>query len=568
MTEVGSSSDFAKQSKEVAKRFLRNVLVLDDRAFMQLAPIPNRKQGTLVLPGPESVDAELPSTVQVQAGRESLNSDQLVRGFAKLGIMCAPLVPDVEGAVGEDAFIEDVSEAAERADILVLDWWMSGNKNWSKRQLAEKAIGRILELDQSAGGRLRLVAIYTGELQTTRILQRVKKLVGRSYSGFDPLPAGGASETNVDWMSKGPFRLVVIPKNYGAEVGHQVLESDLADRLVEEYSRLTHGLLRNVAFRGLSALRERAHQMLATFEEDIDPAFLIHRALLPNANDAESHVIEILGSELLAILEEQGAAAEADSEAIEGWLQFHGTDSFEEVDGLPNWGQCKIDAWSRVLTRGVSYDSRPKDKVSRKEVDALIDVLRSKGTHALVPRNASHQSCDYDEIARQANFRFASLMKMRNVYTEEHPHLSLGTVLCRKRDGKYFLCLQPKCDSVRLKISTPFPLLSLCVVKEQEKYDLILRGEGKENNWICLVARTKSRYLELPTFTPEAASGMVIAIKKAGQFSFKDDKKVEYRWVAAMKDEHALKVVSDLSSNLARPGPNDSEWLRRNFPEK
>ncbi len=568
MTEVGSASDFPKQSKKVAQRFLRNVLVLDDRALMQPAPIQSRKQGTLAPPGPESVDAALPPTVQIQAGKESLNADELVRGFAKLGVMCAPLVPDVDGAVGEDSFIKDVSDTAVRADILVLDWWMSGNRNWSKTQLAEKVIRRILELDQSAGGRLRLVAIYTGESKTDRVLERVKRLVGRSYSGFPPLPAESAGETNVDWLSKGPFRLVVIPKSYGAEVGHQVLESGLADRLVEEYSKLTHGLLRNVAFRGLSALRERAHQMLATFEEDIDPAFLIHRALLPNASDAESHVIEILGSELLAILEEQGAAAEASSEAIEGWLRFHGTDSFVEVDGLLKWGQCKIDAWSRVLTGGVSYDSRPIGQVSRPEVDDLIVALRSKGTQALVPRNSNHQSCDYDEIARQANFRFASLMKMRNVYTEEPPHLTLGTVLFRKRDGKYFLCLQPKCDSVRLRNNTPFPLLSLFVAQEQEKYDLILKGEGKENKWICLVVRTKSRNLELPIFTPEATSRMVLATKKAGRFSFKDDKKVEYRWVAAMKDEHALKVVSDLSSNLARPGPNDSEWLRRNFPEK
>ena len=568
MTEVVNTSDFAEQSKKVAQRFLRNVLLLDDRALIRPAPILSKKQATLVPPGPESVGAELSLTTQVQPGAESLDADELVRGFAKLGVMCAPLVPNTDGAGGEDSFVKDVSDAAERADILVLDWWMSGNRNWSKTQLAERVIRKILELDQVAGGRLRLVAIYTGELRTARILEKVKRLVGRRYPGFAALPVGDANGAQVDWLSKGPFRLVVIPKNYGAEVGDRVSESGLAYRLVEEYSELTHGLLRNVAFRGLAALRERAHQMLATFEDDIDPAFLIHRALLPNANDAESHVIEILGSELLAILEEQGAAIEAGSEAIEGWLHYHGPDSFVEVDGLLKWGQCKIDAWSRVLTGGVSYDSRPKGEVSRAEVDDLTDVLRSKGTQALVPRDANHQGYDYGEIARQANFRFASLMKMRNVYTEERPHLTLGTVLFRKYDGKYFVCLQPKCDSVRLRNSTPFPLLSLTIVEEQDKYDLILKGEGEENEWICLVVRTRSRNLELPTFTPEGTSGRVVATKKAGRFSFKDDKRVEYRWVAAMKDEHALKVVSDLSSNLARPGPNDSEWLRRNFPEK
>ena len=567
MTEVDSPPNHAKQSRKIAQRFLRNVLLLDDRAFMRPSTIMGKKQLALETPGPESVDVNLPATGEVSAGAESLDAEELVRGFAKLGLMCAPLVPDTDGTGGEDSFVTEVCEAAERADILVLDWWMSGNRNWSKPQLAEKVIRSIITRDQAAGGRLRLVAIYTGESNTTRILDKLKNLMRQRYRGFDLLPAEVTGKPNVDWLSKGPFRLVVIPKNPGAPVGFPVTESGLADRLVQEYSELTRGLLRNVAFCGLAALRERAHQLLATFEDDIDPAFLIHRALLPNPQDAESHVIEILGSEMQAILEEQGAGIEAGSEAIDGWLRHYGPDKFLKVDGLSTWGQSKVAAWSRVLTGGVSHKGRPTG-VSGKDVDNLVEVLRSEGTHALVPRKANLNDNDYREMARQANFRFASLMKMRNVHTGDRPHLTLGTILFRRRDGIYFICVQPKCDSVRLKDSTPFPLLSLSRVNENDKFDLILKDEEDGNNWICLVAQTKSKALELPRFTPEATSGMVVATPKAGRVSIRDDKNVEYRWVAAMKDEHALKIVSELSSNLARPGPNDSEWLRRNFPQK
>ena len=567
MNGVNSSLDYAKQSRRIAQRFLRNVLLLDDRASMGLSSILNKKQLALETPGPESVGVELSAAGRVSAGAESLDAEELVRGFAKLGLMCAPLVPDIEGAGGEGSFVSDVCEAAERADILVLDWWMSGNRSWSKSQLAEKVIRRIIERDQTAGGRLRLVAIYTGELDTIRILDKLKNLMRQQYREFDLLPAEVAGKPDVDWLSKGPFRLVVIPKNPGAQVGCPVAEKELADRLVQEYSELTRGLLRNVALCGLAALRERAHQLLATFEDDIDPAFLIHRGLLPNPQDAESHVIEILGSEMLAILEEQGAGIEAGSEAIDGWLRHYGPDAFLEVDGLCKWGQSKVTAWSRVLTGGVSQKSRPTG-VSGKDVDDLVEVLRSEGTQALVPRQVSLSENDYREIARQANFRFASLMKMRNVYTGDHPHLTLGTVLFRRRDSKYFICIQPKCDSVRLKDSTPFPLLSLARVKERSRFDLVLKDEKNGNEWICLVAQTKSKALELPTFTPEETSGEVVATKRAGRLSFKDDKNVVYRWVAAMKDEHALRIVNELSSSLARPGPNDSEWLRRNFSQK
>ena len=457
----------------------------------------NKRQSALQTPGPESVDVELSAAGQVSPGAESLDAEEVVRGFAKLGLMCAPLVPDTDGAGGKSSFVSDICEAAERADILVLDWWMSGNRNWDKSQLAEKLIRNIVERDQAAGGRLRLVAIYTGEPDTIRILDKLKSLIRQRYRGFDLLPAEVAGEPNVVWLSKGPFRLVVIPKNPGATVGCPVAESELADRLVQEYSELTRGLLRNVAFCGLAALRERAHQLLATFDNDIDPAFLIHRGLLPNPQDAESHIIEIMGSEVLALLEEQGAGTEAGSEAIDGWLRHYGPDGFGDVDGLSKWGQSKVAAWSRVLTGGVSHKGRPTG-VSGKDVDDLVEVLRSEGTQALVPRQSNLCENDYRELARQANFRFASLMKMRSVYTGDHPHLTLGTVLFRRRDDKYFICIQPKCDAVRLKDSTPFPLLSLERVNESDKFDLILKDEKNRNQWICLVAQTKTKALELP----------------------------------------------------------------------
>ena len=209
MTGVDNSLDFAEQSRKIAQRFLRNVLLLDDRAFMQPATISGKKQPALEAPGPESVDGELSATGPVSPGAESLNAEELVRGFARLGLMCAPLVPNTDGTGGEDSFVSEVCEAAERADILVLDWWMSGNRNWSRPQLAEKVIKSIVERDQAAGGRLRLVAIYTGEPKTARILEKIRRLVQHRYAGCDLLPAGVPDEANVNWLSKGPFRLVV-----------------------------------------------------------------------------------------------------------------------------------------------------------------------------------------------------------------------------------------------------------------------------------------------------------------------------------------------------------------------
>ncbi|MXX32624.1 MAG: hypothetical protein F4Z51_10465 [Chloroflexi bacterium] len=48
-----------------------------------------------------------------------------------------------------------------------------------------------------------------------------------------------------------------------------------------------------------------------------------------------------------------------------------------------------------------------------------------------------------------------------------------------------------------------------------------------------------------------------------GVFCFSDINGVKYRWLAELKDEHALRVATAVANALSRPGPNDSEWLRQ-----
>ena len=181
------------------------------------------------------------------------------------------------------------------------------------------------------------------------------------------------------------MRLIVVPKGVGADVGTPVPVSGLAENLVEEYAELTRGLLRNVAFLGLSILRERAHQLLATFTTETDPAFLVHRALLSEPGDAEGHVLEILSAELLSILEEQGADVWAGDRAIRGWLELQGESNLGEVDRLLKWAGTKLDAWTSVLTYGAS--SQPKQagrEVSGTDISKITDGLLKEGTEALL----------------------------------------------------------------------------------------------------------------------------------------------------------------------------------------
>lgn len=562
MADPSDVLGFDQQSKEVATRFLRNVLLIDDAAHMHPSVHGGRDHAEPVeTPNVSDIGGALPGVDPRAAGTDSLDATELVRAFAKLGLMCAPLVPQVDGAGGDAEFVSSVANAARRADILVLDWWMGPERSWDEQQLAEKVLRRVLKDDEDNHGRLRLVAIYTAETDLHRIVSSLEATMEDYYQGAESFPNSPTPENEDNWISKGPVRLVVIPKGIGAHGENWVPEAVLPDRLVEEYATLTRGLLRNVAFLGLSVLRERAHQLLATFTTDTDPAFLIHRALLPEPDDAEGHVLEILGAELLAILEEQRVGMQAGDAAINNWLAELDPTQFGEVKGLLDWGDDDAAAWARVLIEGVSMESRPQTRgVTRDDVDALVIELKDKGTLALVEGIQSGTVGDLVKAAADANHHFANLMKMRNVYTTRPPYLTLGTVLYRVSDEQYFVCIQAKCDSVRLRTSTPFPLLGLTVARGKQKFDLVVKNA--DNDWVRLAVQPKTKNLILPKFKPDPTRRIVLATQQGDCFTYRDDDGDEYRWVSTMRDEHALKVARDFSDNLSRPGPNDSEWLR------
>ena len=569
MTNVAQEKTFEDRTRKAAMEFLRNVLLVDD--LIGEAPSPHAKESQEPVVSPSPGDAEVDVSVDENrsAGEaRNLDSGTLVRSFAKLGILCAPLVPDIDEAEGDSAFVEGIAQAAERADILVLDWWMRTQQDWEETQLSEKVLGRVLKGDEDAGGKLRLVTIYTAEPRIDCILGKVRAVLEGFYQDHATSEGSTASRPGAQWISRGPIRVVVVNKGNSSNSSESVTEAELANFSVDEYASITRGLLRHVALQGLTVLRERAHQVLATFDPVMDPAYLCHRALVTSDTWDEGSVVETLGAELQSILEERFEGAEVPWELVDGWLTDIAGGSLQKVPGLDKWKSSNLEAWQVLLEKGASHSRQD----SSKNLQNFIKGLRSDATKALIPDKDDVCDKELTRMARTANFRFASLMQNKNVYRKNPPILTLGTVLHSSSGEKYLLCLQPKCDSVRLESETPFPLLDLALREESEQYDLVIR-DGKDDDgndkWVCLAVQPRTRNLVLPAFQPDPGRRVVSAAATAqeGKYLFWDTKCIPYRWVGMIKDEHALKVAGRFASNIARPGPNDSEWLRLKAPK-
>ena len=539
---------FRSRTRDVVESFLRTVVLLDDLAVMSTStgkPAEAAASAPLSVPDyPQSPTPkdEIPSRYP-QGVR--LDADAVIGGFADIGSVCAVLNP----APG-DEFRERTVKTARRADIVILDWKI----HESVGDAALDVMRGILREDRQ---RLRLIAFYTGEPNLHEIFDRVKDVATAFYEDDELLVSDGFR------ISKGPLRIVVLAKqgtlsDLQPELRNQeVAESQLADRLVNDFALMTGGLIRNCAIEGITAIRDNAHRILAKFEDSLDPAYLGHRLLLPHPPDAEDHLVEALGSELISVLEESRPGACADVDAIESWLEQREHEGLGISERFPFPETKKLaDGWRDLLSRGID--------------DANAILPKEMGKTKL-RKQATEPFAKDTEAALRSNRRFAALLRLKTRYLGRPPRLSIGSLLRTPEDDeyRYFLCLQPKCDSVRLSASSGFPLIPLIPLEDVEVKNqgtsLRLVLETNKDQWHDFGIKPKPSELSIRFFKPSSdPPGEVVATKiQDGSFFFEDDEGKKYRWIAEMKDEHAMGIAVEVASALARPGPNDAEWLRK-----
>ena len=541
VTEAHKCLDFRSRSRKVVESFVQSVVVLDDFAYFG----EQGEQPDGQLTAPTLDDASLSLVTRSQGGSPvgenriakdvRLDAKTVIGRFAELGSVCAVLNP-----APEEEFLQKVAKAAARADIVILDWKIGdfyGDKTL-------EVVRHILDDDQD-GGRLRLLAIYTGEPDLEDMAKRTGEIIDNYYTN-EKL----AIDSHGLRISKGPVHAVILAKEgtnriTQAHQGQVVEESQLPDRLIDEFTRVTEGLLGNVALAGLTALRAEAHKLLLKFAPSLDAAYLGHRLLLPNPQDAEDHVVDALGAELHSILEDARPGEQADISAGREWLVAKTAEGKLDLSSpviFPNEANL-LGRYSELLLEGSHPD---KKKLERNET---TEIFTTDGCEAI-----------------QSNHRFSTLLKLKSRYSGSGaPRLTLGTILSTGdgEDARYFLCVQPKCDSVRIKSEAGFPFLPLIIQKHNQRFDVVF--DVGADKWKYLKLNRKPNALIVPSFKPTPHSGGEVLARFGadGNYFFNDTAQVKYRWVVEMKDEHGLKIASELAAALSRPGPNDAEWLRR-----
>lgn len=503
-------------AESVAARFLQTVVVLDDEATYNV-------QDAIAPEGivePTFDDPQRSSLAVVpQHASHSLNAKRLTDSFADKGLICSVLVPQNQEELGQE-----VKASSRRADIVILDWTIHGKKG----EMTKRLIKEIIHSDNFEANRFRLIIVYTAEPDLSYITSDIA----------DSLEFTPSSDTTISHRST---RIRVLSKQ-------EIPEDELPKTVIGEFARMIVGILPLVALSGITAVRDNTYRLLGRFHRDLDPAYLSHRMLSPNPMETELQLEAALSSEFRALVEDCQVGDTAGVDTIRHWIEDFSA-------SLPN-----------LVATLHPHRQDDKHNLSDFVVDLVRDgVDRHKSRHGVKSQTAkmglttAFTSGHVDPT--NADQEFAALLSLKHSYSP-HPRLWLGSVV-RVRDGEespvYWLCVQPRCDSVNLEGVTSFAFLRLLDKSEKSNSSnpcVIRDGSSFET----LMVSKKAGDLRCYEFEPGETRD-VVAKGEQGDFKFYSTAHT-FDWVCELKDEYAQRAVTELFAWNSRIGTADSEWLR------
>lgn len=524
------NNSFFETSKTTANDFLQSIVFIDDEAYTN-----------------EKTD-------------NNLSPSDISKAFAKKQKICAVYNPF------KDSDIDDLIHISKKSDILVIDWKIdlaqqaeAANENDDvseddpRGQYTIRIIKEILLDPQTGNNCLKMITIYTGETD-------LKGITAEIYKQLKDVPNIETSDFEV--FAKN-FKIVVIGKQslkakHLPEVAARIKNyEDLPEFILEEFTKLTSGLVSDFVLNSLTIIRANIFRLVNLFNKDIDAAFLSNRSLLPEPEDSKAQLVELLSQSINALLNYNKAAEYISDKLIEDWIDsYNFTEAIKlsnkdlVIDGafLKKWVSRGFDFAFREAWQELNYGNFPENKF--------------KEFHRNLYKEATkYFSINGEHEIKDAEFSILTHQKSNIKIPETSPKLTLGTIVKQLIDDSYlyYVCIQQKCDSVRLDAARRFLFLPLIVVEDGKFHFIICEN----NSYIRLKIQDSSYDLKTVKFQPNENGKFPISLEDDGNYRFTSVYNEQFLWLSDLKDAHAQRIANNYAAKLARVGLDESEWLRR-----
>jgi hypothetical protein len=563
------TSAFNEFILESAENYLQTVVLIDDRIYESTTgnvashlakPLTVLRKSALksadTVPGMKSAADKKAEDTKIP---EEVSFHDVQNSFAKKRIICSLYQPKKEASFGERS---DVYRLCSAADVVIVDWDLHGDSGAKATAL----VGNLIEQSmKEIPHQLRLVLIYTMEVNLRAVADKIyEDLVERI--GKKAIDVNATTQGLV--LATDNARVVVLGKRENTSLPEYakfwVPEKKLAERTIDEFSRLASGLLQAVALRGVANLRENNRRILMRFHERLDVAFLAHRALLL-PDEVFGQIIPLLADEMRAVLEDTlgeqplGRRPALDK-IIADWCdkRWKPDDNAQLKIGV---GADPLEFAKDVFCNGPEI-KKDYSTVRGSQIPGLISKKENeppKWKEKQRVKLAEYLAGDHN--GDTCHEMLSTLMSQRTAYESASRALHLGVILKEvEGDQRYMLCLQPVCDSVRINGKTlAFIFCFLEVPEAGMPFTHALMDIS--SNPIHIDYRPKAPNCYVSYFAPGADA--VCATKDdKGRFIFEDEGKTKYEWIAELKTEHAQRAAEEFARTLSRVGLTESEWLR------
>lgn len=544
------SSAFFNKSKAIANDFIQSIVFLDDRAYTR-------------------------DNLHGQGNVNDLHAPEISKIFAKEKKICAVYDPETLSD------ISDFKQIATKSDIIILDWFIDISEEIEGGDEEDDAeeddvrgkytldiISSLINPDNC--DRLKIILVYTGEIDLVDISEKIRDLSPDLSLDTDKLRLQ-VGKTIIFVRAKSNNQEGDDNRfNHTPNLNDKVLRyNELPGFLLEEFTKVTSGLLSNFALLSLHKLRNNTSKILGLYNKDLDHAYLEHRSSIPNQEDAEDLMLEVFKDSIGDLLHYEKVHKSISKNDITNWIKMSLLKEQKQIKNAEGVNVNPIRTFERnpefLLKLLYSKESDVEKRFietltpycnAKKQVESYFKYLKTSNIDLFINNS---QEADKEKLLTN----FATLTHHKNVFLPRgiKPILSLGCVLKSTKKEIYYICIQQKCDSVRIKDTEERKFLFLPLVESKNgKFNFI------SNNGIKLQLDSKSYSIRTLKFKSNK-DGVVEPKKKKDKYIFeqvynkRSDEKFE--WVLDLKDLHAQRIVADYASNLSRVGLDESEWLRK-----
>ena len=529
------NSPFFETSKKIANQFLQNIVFIDDNAFSQIDK-PNLYFDAL----------------------------KISQVFAESQKICAVYKP----VKLKD--IENLAELVKKADVTVLDWQINvqmaqveneeedAEEDDPRGPHTKRIIKSILTDPLTGQGSLKLIVIYTGEIDLNGITDEI-------YNDLVDLNLCDLKKEACR-INTGNAKILVIAKpdpeaNGEPKFKHTpelnkfvVTYEDLPNFILSEFSVMTSGLLSNFALNSLTILRNNTFRLINSFSKELDAGFVLHRILLPIQDEAGNHLVEIFSESMKAILGYNKLNEFVDLVKLKEWI------------GQRNFGkEIQIAGQSFQINQAFVIDCIETsfwEAITQRWNGDLSENQKGRIISAYEKLFRENPDIFFDENETNLNEKFSILTHHKSNHKLEStiPKLTLGTIIKEESSNRYFICIQARCDSLRVREERKFLFLELQVAPQNSKFHFIIEDQ---KTFVHLKVIKDTFGIRTIKFNPNLNTQTILPQFVNGLYIFESNFGERFIWMADLNDAQAQRIANNYASQLSRVGLNESEWLRR-----